>query len=148
MEKLLLALLTCKEHAEKSEREFLFERGLSRLQMFNGVSKPKSNFHAPSSPNHVFVNKNSPLESVQLGKATVPRMFMGLWQFSSPAWGSASKSQIHAHFRKHVDCGFTAYGMEARHYSKSAFGLIISIRYGGPLRRCRNDVRKSKSPRD
>jgi len=40
---------------------------------------------------------------------------MGLWQFSSPAWGTAPTSKIKRHFRKHIDAGFTAYDM-ADHY--------------------------------
>jgi len=114
LERLRNALLACKKQAEISGREFLFERGLSRLEMFNGVAKPAQHY-AASTPNHVFVTSGSPLESVQLGVAVVPRMFMGLWQFSSPAWGSASRAKIDQHFRKHVDCGFTAYDM-ADHY--------------------------------
>jgi len=35
---------------------------------------------------------------------------VGLWQFSSPAWGTASTTKINKDFRKHVDAGLTAYG--------------------------------------
>jgi hypothetical protein len=57
-----------------------------------------------------FIASDIALESVRLGEIEVPRMFMGLWQFSSPAWGTASRSKIDTHFRKHVDAGFIAYG--------------------------------------
>jgi len=124
LDKLRDALLACKEHAELNGREFPFERGLSRLQMFNGVTEPAKH-HAVSAPNHDFVASGSPLESVQLGKAVVPRMFMGLWQFSSPAWGTASRSKIDQHFRKHVDCGFTAFDM-ADHYGDAETTFVSS----------------------
>jgi len=108
------ALLACKEQVKLNGREFPFERGFSRLQMFNGVAESPKH-HVVSAPNYDFVTPGSPLENVKLGEAVVPRMFMGLWQFSSPAWGSASRAMIDQHFRKHVDHGFSAYDM-ADHY--------------------------------
>ncbi|CZR56604.1 uncharacterized protein PAC_06493 [Phialocephala subalpina] len=51
----------------------------------------------------------------KLGNAVVPRMFMGLWQFSSPAWGAAPATKIFKDFQKHVDAGLVAYDM-ADHY--------------------------------
>jgi hypothetical protein len=114
LEKLRDALLTCKKQAEQSGGDFPFERGYSRLQMFNGVANA-ANTSTASASDQIYMTAASPLESVKLGEALVPRMFMGLWQFSSPAWGSASRSKINKHFRKHVDCGFTAYDM-ADHY--------------------------------
>ncbi|KAE8441942.1 hypothetical protein EG329_004150 [Mollisiaceae sp. DMI_Dod_QoI] len=71
------------------------------------------------------------IETITLGGATVPRMFMGLWQFSSPAWGTAPWSKIHKHFRKHVDAGFLAYDM-ADHYGDAE-------RTFGEFRRSKND---------
>jgi len=123
------ALLACKEQAELSGREFPFERGFSRLEMFNGVAEPAKH-HVVAAPNHNFVTAGSPLESVKLGEAVIPRMFMGLWQFSSPAWGSASRSKIDQHFRIHIDCGFTAFDM-ADHYgdAETTFvGFVTSCR--------------------
>jgi hypothetical protein len=78
------------------------------------------------------------IEYFQLGSLSVPRMFMGelgehglgkilkiadrvilgLWQFSSPAWGTASTSKINKDFRKHVDAGFTAYGKSIKQDEK------------------------------
>ena len=49
-------------------------------------------------------------ETVQLGSLKVPRLFIGLWQTSSPAWGTASASKIRKHFQKHVDAGFNTFG--------------------------------------
>lgn len=59
--------------------------------------------------------RESSLETTQIGNAKVPRIFMGLWQFSSPAWGTASRKNIDEGFRRHVDKGFVAYDM-ADHY--------------------------------
>ncbi|KAL2380633.1 hypothetical protein RJZ90_004470 [Blastomyces dermatitidis] len=72
------------------------------------------------------------IEYFQLGPFTVPRLFIGLWQLSSPAWGSASKSKILSQFQKHVDSGFTAFDM-ADHYGDAeiVFGEF-RLSYSGP----------------
>lgn len=54
-------------------------------------------------------------ETFSLGGQTLPRIFSGLWQMSSPSWGSASIAQIMQQFTKHVQGGFTAFDM-ADHY--------------------------------
>jgi len=40
----------------------------------------------------------------------VPRVWTGLWQLSSPAWGTAPAARIRREMRKHVDKGFVAFG--------------------------------------
>jgi hypothetical protein len=40
----------------------------------------------------------------------VPRVWTGLWQLSSPAWGTAPAARIRREMRKHVDKGFLAFG--------------------------------------
>lgn len=90
--------------------DFVFARGLSRLQReILGITESTPQQRIPI---HTEAQKISSIgETVKLGNTEVPRMFMGLWQFSSPAWGTASKAKINAHFQKHVDAGFFAYGM-------------------------------------
>ncbi|CAG8959583.1 hypothetical protein HYFRA_00001485 [Hymenoscyphus fraxineus] len=109
--------------SENSKRnlplDFPFERGMSRVERLDGGDdKVKSaNTKDVRTASTGFVSGNCKLELVKLGTAEVPRMFMGLWQFSSPAWGSASKSKINKHFRQHVDAGLVAYDM-ADHYGQ------------------------------
>ncbi|KAI0049080.1 Aldo/keto reductase [Auriscalpium vulgare] len=55
-------------------------------------------------------------DSFALGPYTVPRLWVGLWQLSSPAWGTAPASQIREAMRRHVDHGYTAF---ADHYGAS-----------------------------
>lgn len=76
------------------------------------------------------------LESVKLGSVEVPRMFMGLWQFSSPSWGTSSRSKIDRHFRKHVDAGLVAYDM-ADHYGDAevTFMSLMLLSYDYELTR-------------
>ncbi|SCO57566.1 related to protein priB [Fusarium fujikuroi] len=54
-------------------------------------------------------------ETFQLGDKILPRIFSGLWQMSSPAWGSAQMTEIIDGFSTHVQNGFTAFDM-ADHY--------------------------------
>ncbi|KAI1877717.1 hypothetical protein JX265_003725 [Neoarthrinium moseri] len=54
-------------------------------------------------------------DTFEMGGKRLPRIFSGLWQLSSPAWGSASAPKIFAQFAKHVESGFSAFDM-ADHY--------------------------------
>ncbi|KAK8032388.1 hypothetical protein PG990_002122 [Apiospora arundinis] len=58
---------------------------------------------------------SSPPETFGLSGRKLPRVFSGLWQLSSPAWGSAPTSKILSQFVTHVRSGFTAFDM-ADHY--------------------------------
>lgn len=107
------------------ELKFAFARSFTRLAEFEGggsLLPQKRQIAAQSSR-----KRNHISETVQLGSLEVPRMFSGLWQFSSPAWGTASRAQINADFRRHVDAGFTAYDM-ADHYGDAevTFGQFRS----------------------
>ncbi|KDQ49459.1 hypothetical protein JAAARDRAFT_143408 [Jaapia argillacea MUCL 33604] len=55
-------------------------------------------------------------ETFQLGPFTVPRLFTGLWQLSSNAWGTAPASKIRREMGRHVDLGYTAF---ADHYGSA-----------------------------
>ncbi|KAL3419512.1 aldo/keto reductase [Phlyctema vagabunda] len=74
-------------------------------------------------------NGSHPIETFQLGPHIVPRVFGGLWQMSSPAWGTAPRSKIIKQFNKHVNAGFTAFDM-ADHYGDAevVFGKFRSSR--------------------
>ncbi|KAJ7113221.1 NADP-dependent oxidoreductase domain-containing protein [Mycena epipterygia] len=54
----------------------------------------------------------------QLGPFTAPRLFTGLWQLSSNAWGTAPVSKIRQAMGHHVDLGYTAFDM-ADHYGSA-----------------------------
>jgi hypothetical protein len=49
-------------------------------------------------------------ETFQLGPFNPPRLWVGLWQLSSTAWGSAPASRIREAMTRHVDQGYTAFG--------------------------------------
>ncbi|KZS95641.1 Aldo/keto reductase [Sistotremastrum niveocremeum HHB9708] len=58
------------------------------------------------------------IEVCQLGTLTVPRIFNGLWQLSSNAWGNAPASKIRREMARHVEHGFYAFDM-ADHYGSA-----------------------------
>lgn len=131
-------LLACEASSSMRGQTFPFERGLSCLHKLTSGTSENS---LPQSENGVaastgFIPSEIALESVKLGMVEVPRIFMGLWQFSSPAWGTASKSKIDRHFRKHVDAGLIAYGMSLYEVGSSQTLMLNSCRHGGPLWRC------------
>ncbi|KAL3455135.1 hypothetical protein BJX64DRAFT_295322, partial [Aspergillus heterothallicus] len=64
-------------------------------------------------------------ETFTLDGLTLPRIFTGLWQLSSPAWGSASRTKMMEQFSSYVARGFTAFDM-ADHYGDAE---IIFGRY-------------------
>ena len=51
------------------------------------------------------------IPTVRLGSIEVPRLFFGLWQLSSPAWGSASQEECMAALSSLVSSGFIAADM-------------------------------------
>ncbi|KAJ7206466.1 NADP-dependent oxidoreductase domain-containing protein [Mycena haematopus] len=57
-------------------------------------------------------------ETFQLGPFTAPRLWTGLWQLSSNAWGTASVSKIRQAMGRHVGRGYTAFDM-ADHYGSA-----------------------------
>ncbi|GAB1525484.1 hypothetical protein RhiTH_008647 [Rhizoctonia solani] len=56
------------------------------------------------------------LETTVLGPFTVPRVWTGLWQLSSPAWGTAPSGKIKREMARHVAEGYTAF---ADHYGSA-----------------------------
>jgi hypothetical protein len=130
--------------ARERSQSFAFERGLSCLDKLIDITSKKSPADAQNgmAPVSGFTSSPISVESVKLGTAEVPRIFMGLWQFSSPAWGTASKMKIDKHFRKHVDAGLIAYGMWLQNLESLSRLKLTSCRYGGSLWRCRGYFRE------
>ncbi|USW58105.1 Putative aldo/keto reductase, NADP-dependent oxidoreductase domain-containing protein [Septoria linicola] len=67
------------------------------------------------------------VETFLLDNEHISRLFSGLWQLSSPSWGTASMSQIEPQFSRYASLGFTAYDM-ADHYGDAelVFGRFRS----------------------
>ncbi|KAF8890948.1 NADP-dependent oxidoreductase domain-containing protein [Infundibulicybe gibba] len=58
----------------------------------------------------------SPRETFRLGPLTTPRIWTGLWQLSSNAWGSASVAKVRQGMARHLQLGYTAF---ADHYGSA-----------------------------
>lgn len=102
------ALISCIGKDGTQDDDFQFSRGLLCLEKLLGQT---GNSHLKMTVGQASMKKHkSILETTVLGSTSVPRMFMGLWQFSSPAWGSASQTRINDHFTKHVEAGLVAFG--------------------------------------
>ncbi|KAI6030084.1 NADP-dependent oxidoreductase domain-containing protein [Pisolithus marmoratus] len=61
-------------------------------------------------------HSKSSLETFQLGPFIVPRIWVGLWQLSSNAWGSAPAAKIRQGMARHVELGYNAF---ADHYGSA-----------------------------
>ena len=123
--KLLKALSQVQQNAVTVGRNPYFERSIPVLQKMLG--KP------------VTESKSTPLSIAQSGRQStsvetfrtktfeLPRLFSGLWQLSSPSWGSASQSQMMSQFMEYISNGFTAFDM-ADHYGDAEviFGQMRS----------------------
>ncbi|KAG2754094.1 Aldo keto reductase [Suillus brevipes Sb2] len=57
-----------------------------------------------------------PKETFPLGPFTVPRVWVGLWQLSSNAWGSASAAKVRQAMARHINMGYNAF---ADHYGSA-----------------------------
>ena len=69
----------------------------------------------------------APLESFQLGPYVAPRLFTGLWQLSSNAWGSASTPKIRTQMAQYADAGYTAFGELALSLPINRFHCPLTI---------------------
>ncbi|KXJ96217.1 NADP-dependent oxidoreductase domain-containing protein [Microdochium bolleyi] len=107
------ALLDALSKCKASEKEYPFERAVivtaSLLNEQMPVFEPSKALLLQNS------DRKQAKETFVLNGRTLPRIFSGLWQLSSPAWGSAPTSKIIAQFSSHVASGFTAFDM-ADHY--------------------------------
>ncbi|TFK24143.1 aldo/keto reductase [Coprinopsis marcescibilis] len=70
------------------------------------------------------------IETFRLGPFVTPRLWVGLWQLSGPGWGTAAAPKIRQAMARHVQKGYTAFGM-ADHYG-SAEGLFGQFRESRP----------------
>ncbi|KAJ5794735.1 hypothetical protein N7457_001334 [Penicillium paradoxum] len=113
LEALLKSITACKSAWEKNSLPFPFQRGFEAITHLVNPS-----FEFASVVDHESLSQKPPRpisETFEMGDIQLPRIFSGLWQLSSPAWGSAPRSKIMQQFSKHVESGLTAFDM-ADHY--------------------------------
>ncbi|KAF7334629.1 Aldo-ket-red domain-containing protein [Mycena venus] len=66
-------------------------------------------------------------ETFKLGEFTVPRLWTGLWQLSSNAWGAAPLSKIRQAMGRHVESGYTAFGRHGAYLTTSGTWLLTAV---------------------
>ena len=101
-----------------SRKDEVYERGtVATAEILGIVEMPINGVHHAQNDTVKESTSTPPVqqETFSLGTYTLPRIFSGLWQMSSPSWGSAPTSDIMNQFGKHVKSGFTAFDM-ADHY--------------------------------
>ncbi|KAF5638851.1 priB-like protein [Fusarium sp. NRRL 25303] len=109
------SLVQCQWMLKDTGIDFPYGRGMLTTANILGVDAPES---PEGRLNKMPSDIAWPLpakETFQIDDRTLPRIFSGLWQMSSPAWGSAQMSKIIEGFSTHVQNGFTAFDM-ADHY--------------------------------
>jgi hypothetical protein len=137
LQALLQALVNCQSQWQTSLQDFVYARSLILVSSILG-QKVDESVHTngvSNGINHSTGVTNGPhsvtsvIETFQLGDTSLPRLFSGLWQLSSPSWGVAPQSKIVKQFAQYVDTGFTAFDM-ADHYGDAE---VIFVR---KRRRC------------
>ncbi|KAK2612515.1 hypothetical protein QQS21_001453 [Conoideocrella luteorostrata] len=109
-------LLGCHATSLKKSAPYPYGRGLDATASLLGLARPSS-----PGPEAMELFKGSTprparlSETFNLNGRELPRIFSGLWQMSSPAWGSAPMFKIMDQLSNHVQAGLTAFDM-ADHY--------------------------------
>lgn len=129
LEELLRSLRACRSNWRESQQPFPLERGLGAVLGLLDLS----NCSRDGATSQIALDLNmSPqarvgIETFEVHGITVPRLFCGLWQLSSPSWGTASHSAIMTQFLQHVHAGFSAFDM-ADHYGDAEI-LFVYLPY-------------------
>ncbi|KAF4985883.1 hypothetical protein FGRMN_11066 [Fusarium graminum] len=131
--KLLASLKDCQKILLNTPIPFPYERGILTISNILGFGMENS-LDPPLNPSSHMPLPLQAKETFQLGDKTLPRIFSGLWQMSSPAWGAAPMSKICEGFSTYAQDGFTAFDM-ADHYGDAEVIYVSSeklqpINYG------------------
>lgn len=128
VETLYHSLTSCYDTLKATEHDYPFGRSLISTAGILGLPRPTLlDAHQDlSKQTSIIPLPQQARETFQLNGRTVPRIFSGLWQMSSPAWGAASSSKIVEQFSSHVRQGFTAFDM-ADHYGDAEVIFVCHI---------------------
>ncbi|KAL4881818.1 NADP-dependent oxidoreductase domain-containing protein [Aspergillus karnatakaensis] len=121
---LLESLRDCQKTWNDRGQPFLLERALEATTALIEPSALAEVEEPQAEPNDTLPITPF-IETFRVNGMILPRIFTGLWQLSSPAWGSASRSKMMQQFSSYVQRGFTAFDM-ADHYGDAE---IIFGRY-------------------
>ncbi|RYO64775.1 hypothetical protein AA0113_g5833 [Alternaria arborescens] len=130
MNSLFDSLLRCRQRWLASAQDFPFDRSTAVLATMLGRESgiPTLAYQNGSHQDRIHQRKTSKsLETFKVKGIELPRLFAGLWQLSSPSWGTASQTQMFKQFVEYIEGGFTAFDM-ADHYGDAEviFGRLRS----------------------
>ncbi|KAJ0338992.1 hypothetical protein KNSL1_012199 [Colletotrichum chrysophilum] len=120
------ALLDCKATTNEKGLDYPYTRALTATCILLEVPIPAfDDINTPD--NNLQVALPEAKETFEMNGRGLPRIFSGLWQMSSPSWGSAPASKIIAQFSQYVSSGLVAFDM-ADHYGDAeiVFGRFNS----------------------
>ncbi|TDZ49731.1 2,5-diketo-D-gluconic acid reductase A [Colletotrichum trifolii] len=108
-------LMDCHERTQEKDLDYPYGRALTAASLLLGAPISQFDDVSDSLQQAIQVTPAKLDEVFQINGRTLPRIFSGLWQMSSPSWGSAPTSKIIAQFTKYVSAGMMAFDM-ADHY--------------------------------
>lgn len=121
------SLTASRTYFDSSEYDFPFQRGLVAISSLLGRTLPLSaakSTNGTKTVNDTFLLAPREVkETFILGEIKLPRIFCGLWQLSSPAWGSAPATKIMTGFARYVQRGLGAFDM-ADHYGDAEIMFV------------------------
>jgi hypothetical protein len=119
LSKLELSLSLCQKYCQATDQLFPLTRAQRQvrdvLQLLYPGCTDFTRKQTSDSNTRITISSVTSVETFQLGHQTVPRLFTGLWQLSSPAWGSSTAEKQELSLTKLVKNGLTAADM-ADHY--------------------------------
>ncbi|KAF1934696.1 Aldo/keto reductase [Clathrospora elynae] len=130
MDSLFDSLLRCRHRWLASAQDFPFERSTAVLATMLGRESGVQTlaYRNGSHQGQITGRKTSTcLETFRIKDIELPKLFAGLWQLSSPSWGTASQTQMLKQFVEYIAGGFIAFDM-ADHYGDAEviFGQLRS----------------------
>jgi hypothetical protein len=127
VENLRQSLIECQDLAGSKDLIYPYSRALTATSILLGVPIPHLD-DVPANLQHALqVDPPELKETFELHGRKLPRIFSGLWQMSSPSWGSAPASKIIAQFSNYVSAGMIAFDM-ADHYGDAEITFVSRAR--------------------
>lgn len=124
IEGLRQSLVECWNITKLRDLDYPYVRALTATSILLGAPIPQLNDGTANAQPGLQVEPSEMRETFQLNGRRLPRIFSGLWQMSSPSWGSAPTPKIIAQFSKYVSAGMVAFDM-ADHYGDAEL-LFVS----------------------
>lgn len=130
LQELLKGFSACAAYCEAATLTFPFTRAERQVRdvvqfLYPSTTLPPSS--SSSRPLAIDLSKRQQsgavdIETFAVGSFSMPRLLNGLWQLSSPAWGSGSAKSQDAALAQLIESGLSATDM-ADHYVRSLPGL-------------------------